>query len=77
MNQHNQLFHAINRIACSNHRRDDQGWPLGNCIECTTFRKKMDAWYGAQVMDGNPRPEQDNGIDKDRTHDRATAWVSE
>lgn len=47
----------VARELCSQHRRDDLGWPLGNCIECQDYRKKMDAWYMEQVFDGNHDPD--------------------
>ncbi len=61
MNTHpaNQVFRAVMTVAraqCANHRRDDHGWPLGNCTECASYRKKMDAWYMEQVMAGEARP---------------------
>lgn len=58
MNTHpaNSVFRAVQRMSCSNHRRDSEGWPLGNCIECTDYRAKMDAWYMAQVLAGEHRP---------------------
>lgn len=52
----NQIFGFVQRLSCSNHRRDDAGWPLGNCIECASYRKQMDAWYMAQVVAGEHRP---------------------
>lgn len=75
MNQHNRLFHAlkamapVERSACSNHRRDSEGFPLGNCIECTSYRKQMDAWYMQKVMEGIHQPEYDDGLDHDQMHD--------
>lgn len=68
-NPANAVFRAVQRIACSNHRRDDQGWPLGNCTECVSYRKQMDAWYTAQVMAGEHRPGAEM-FDTDKMHDR-------
>lgn len=71
MNQHpaNAVFRAITSVAraqCQNHRRDDHGWPLGNCVECADFRKKMDDWHFEQVLSGNHDPDRfDNRLDLD------------
>jgi hypothetical protein len=71
MNAHdvNAPFRALLGIAraqCANHRRDDHGWPLGNCVECKDYRAKMDAWYMEQVMSGGD-------LNRDSTLDRNTA----
>lgn len=53
----NAVFRVVQRLACSNHRRDERGWPMGNCTECADYRAKMDAWHWAQVLAGNHDPD--------------------
>ncbi len=81
MNAHeqNSVFRAVVGIArsqCANHRRDDAGWPLGNCTECAEYRKKMDAWYMAQVMGGEAKPETAELFDRDKILSGAEDYTS-
>ena len=72
MNAHdiNAPFRAVMTVAraqCANHRRDDLGWPLGDCVECVDYRKKMDAWHWDQVLAGG------GDLNRATTMDRNTA----